>query len=139
MKKARRWISLHIFIAGLVLFMHGNRLIEILLVPHFLCAHGEFAHEEQTAQNREPKPETSQAQGKEHPSATPAPPSESSHHHCDAWIFHHFQQDIPHCVAEPKLLALSDYLLKAEIPAYNPIELLILAPKASPPFLRQYN
>lgn len=139
MKPARRWISLQILIAAIALCTHANRLIEILLVPHFICEHGSFAHEERPRGVQDRGAQTPQEQSENDHRLNAAPPSEGSHHHCDAWIFHHCENQIPSGLGEPTLVPLAEYILKAEHPASNPIELLILAPKASPPLLNRYN
>ena len=98
-----------------------------LLVAHSLCEHGDLTHATREDSAREAAP----ASG-EQIEAAPAS-AEADHDHCDANALRHLPDEQRAPILAATLLAVLEPPTRANSAEHQPIPLLHLAPKSSPP------
>jgi len=112
--------------------VYGARVAHVVLRPHGLCEHGEFVHADGSVGAEAPIAGDHDEDGRDRLGASGGV-VEAEHEHCEAVAVHHQPAWVASYVAEASLLTFS---LRVECePAFaaRPIEVLWLAPKASPP------
>jgi hypothetical protein len=127
---ARR--SAALFVAVVLLVSHGTAALEIALVAHARCSHGELVHADRAHSELSLAPETTgDAAAFARSERTDA--EGGDHDHCNA-LSHRYRPDMFRADVSTPLFASSVLsALRSKRLQVQPIPLLLLAPKSSPP------